>query len=224
MARLHSLPLPSPEQRPPLPDHGVEGPFAATLAVIARQRELLPRAELAPETRAALDEEYQEAERYTAGIMPAEQPLALVGTDTHPGNFIVRNGTEAVLVDLERVCYGSPPIDLAHATLYTSTTWDLEVQGVLTHDEVASFYRHYLSAIEPERAAALRPLLLPARRLTWLRTMMWAVRLRALTTTGRLVLNPVLARHIGARLDDFFRPETVDRVREEWLEPSNSGS
>ena len=129
-----------------------------------------------------------------------------------------------MLVDLERICYGSPAIDLAHATLYTSTTWDLEVQGVLTGEEVASFYRHYLADVGPERAKGLRPFLLPARRLTWLRTMMWAVRLRALTTTGQLDLNPVLARHIQARLDDFFRPETVDRVREEWLEASKAGS
>jgi len=224
LARLHSLPLPSPEQRPPLPDHGLEGPFAATLAVIGRQREFLPRAELAPATHAALEAEYAEAQRYTAGITPAEQPLALVGTDTHPGNFIIRNGTEAVLVDLERVCYGSPAIDLAHATLYTSTTWDLEVQAVLTHEEVASFYRRYLTEVGPERAEGLRAFLLPARRLTWLRTMMWAVRLRALTTTGQLDLSPVLARHIQAHLDDFFRPETVAGVRDEWLRASNWSS
>ena len=217
LAQLHSLPLPAPEKRAPLPDHGVEGPFAATLTVIARQREFLPRVELAPATRAALEEEFADAERYAARVRPAEQPLALVGTDTHPGNFIIRADGTAVLVDLERVCYGSPAIDLAHATLYTSTTWDLEVQAVLSRDEVAAFYRQYLEAVSPERATALRPWLLPARRLTWLRTMMWAVRLRALAESDRLSLDLRLARHIQGRLDDFFDPATVETIRAEWL-------
>ena len=221
LARLHALPLPPPAKRPPLPDHGVEGPFAATLGVIAQQREFLPRVDLAPATRAALDDEYAEAERYSGSIAPAAQPLALVGTDTHPGNFIIR-ADRAVLVDLERVCYGSPAIDLAHATLYTSTMWDLEVQAVLTRDEVASFYRRYHAEVGPERATTLRPFLLLARRLTWLRTVMWAVRLRAVIESGRMPLESRLARHVEARLADFFDPATVARVRAEWLSASAS--
>lgn len=217
LARLHGLPVPPPERRAPLPDHGVDGPWAATLAVIARQRDFLADFDLPRETRAALEEEFVEAQRLAAETPAAEQPLALVGTDTHPGNFIVRESGDAVLVDLERVCYGSPAIDLAHATLYTSTTWDLEVQAELTREQVAAFYRAYLAAIGAARAAALRPWLLPARRLIWLRTMMWAVRLRALLERRELVLAPVLARHVRKRLADFFDPATVARVREEWL-------
>jgi hypothetical protein len=218
LARLHALPVPPVSARAPLPDHGIDGPIAATLAVIARQREFLPRVTLAPATRAALEEELAEAERHARDIAPAEQPLALVGTDTHPGNFIHRGDADAVLVDLERICYGSPAIDLAHATLYTSTTWDLEVQAVLSPDEVSGFYRRYLAEVGPARAAVLHPWLRPARRLTWLRTMMWAVRLRALDESHRLSLDPRLARHIKARLDDFFDPGTVARVRAEWLQ------
>jgi hypothetical protein len=216
LARLHALPMPTPEKRAPLPDHGPSGPFAATLAVIAQQREFLAQVDLARETRAALEEEYAEAERLAGRVTPAEQPLALVGTDTHPGNFIIRKDGDAVLVALERVCYGSPAIDLAHATLYTSTTWDLDVQAVLTADEVVDFHRRYFEMAGAARASALRPWLLPARRLTWLRTMMWAVRLRALSERGQLALAPDLARHITRRLDDFFSPATVARVREGW--------
>jgi len=218
LARLHSLPLPPPAARPPLPDHGVLGPFAATLAVIARQREFLPHIELAPATRAALEDEFEFARQTAADASPEAQPLALVGTDTHPGNFIIRTDGHAVLVDLERVCYGSPAIDLAHATLYTSTTWDLEVQSALTPDEISTFYRHYHAAIGPKAAGLLRPWLMSARRLTWLRTMIWAVRLRVLDGRNELALEPHLARHIRARLQDFFNPATVARVRAEWLD------
>ena len=218
LARLHSPPLPPLGERPPLPDHSAIGPIAATLTIIETQRPFLDRARLAPETIAALAEDYAWARRYATETSPGNQPIALVGTDTHPGNFVIRRDGRAVLVDLERVCYGSPAIDLAHATLYTSTTWDLEVQAVLSPAEVAGFYRRYLAEVGPERAALLRPWLGPSRRLTWLRTMMWAVRLRALDESGRLSLNPRLAHHIRARLDDFFDPGTVARVRAEWLQ------
>lgn len=217
LARLHARPVPPSERRAPLPDHGPAGPIAATLAVIARQREFLTQVHLARETRAALEEEYAEAERLAARTTPAEQPLALVGTDTHPGNFIIRAEGDAVLVDLERVCYGSPAIDLAHATLYTSTTWDLEVQAVLTRDDVETFHRSYFEAVGPARATLLEPWLVPARRLTWLRTVIWAVRLHALAESGQLTLAPRLAHHIEARLADFFDPRVVAKVRAEWL-------
>ncbi len=194
------------------------GPIAATLAFIEQQREFLARVALAPTTRAALDAELVWAERYVAEASPAGQPLALVGTDTHPGNFIIRADGSAVLVDLERVCYGSPAIDLAHATLYTSTTWDLEVQAALSRAEVESFYQYYLTAAGAERTAQLRPGLLPARRLTWLRTMMWATRWLALAERDALTVEVRLRDHIAERLEDFFRPETVARVRAEWLD------
>ncbi|HTZ79660.1 MAG TPA: phosphotransferase [Stellaceae bacterium] len=217
LARLHALPVPPPEQRPPLPDHGEPGPVAATLAFIRQQRPFLARLDLASAARKALAEELAWAERYTADTPAAGQPLALVGTDTHPGNFIIRADGSAVLVDLERVCYGSPAIDLAHATLYTSTTWDIEVQAELPRAEVEGFYRRYLAAAGNARTAELRPWLLPARRLTWLRTMMWAARWRALAERDALSVEPALRHHIARRLSDFFRPETIERVRAEWL-------
>jgi len=50
--------------------------------------------------------------------------------------------------------------------------------------------------------------------------MMWAVRLRSLMKGGRLALNEHLARHIQARLDEFFDPRIVAQVRAEWLRRS----
>ncbi|HYC15178.1 MAG TPA: aminoglycoside phosphotransferase family protein [Stellaceae bacterium] len=218
LARLHGLRLPPTQERPPLPDHGELGPVLETLRFIMDQRTFIPAVPLALATRDALNNEFAWVQRYGFGLGEEPQPLALVGTDTHPGNFVIRPDGSAVLVDLERVCYGSPAIDLAHATLLTSTTWDLEVQAVLERADVEGFYRRYLGAVGTERAAALRPTLLPARRLTWLRTMMWAVRWRALAERNGLAIDPQLAGHIRRRLDDFFAPATVARVRAEWLQ------
>jgi len=217
LACLHSLPIPPPSERPPLPDHGECGPMVETLDFIGRQREFIPAVPLATAARDALNHEFAWAQRFAVGLDEDPQPLALVGTDTHPGNFVLRNDGNAVLVDLERVCYGSPAIDLAHTTLYTSTTWDLEVQAVLERADVEAFYRHYLGSIGSEREAALRPFLLPARRLTWLRTMMWAVRWRALAERDGLAIDPRLADHIHRRLDDFFAPTRIAKIRAEWL-------
>jgi rSAM/selenodomain-associated transferase 2 len=67
--------------------------------------------------------------------------VTLVAFDAHPGNFIVREDGRAMLVDLEKCRYSHPGLDLAHATLYTSTTWDVDGRCALTPAQVAGCYR-----------------------------------------------------------------------------------
>jgi aminoglycoside phosphotransferase (APT) family kinase protein len=222
LARLHALPLPVPADRPPLADHSRLGPIAGTLAVIERQVPALDEAGLPAATRDALLAELAWARRLASDAEGADQPIALVGTDTHPGNFILRESGEAVLVDLEKALYGSPAIDLAHCSLATSTTWDLDVQTVLSRDEIAAFYASYLDLVGAQAAARLRPWLAPCRRLTWLRTMMWCAGWRVAAArsaewSGSLV-DAVLLAHIRARVNHFFEPETVAAMRAEWLD------
>jgi hypothetical protein len=222
LARLHALPLPAPADRPPLADHSRHGPIAGTLAVIERQVPALDAAGLPAATRDALRAELAWARRLASDADGADQPIALVGTDTHPGNFILRETGEAVLVDLEKALYGSPAIDLAHCSLATSTTWDLDVQTVLSRAETAAFYTSYLDLVGAPAAARLRPWLAPCRRLTWLRTMMWCAGWRVAAArsaewSGSLV-DPVLLAHIRARVNQFFEPETVAAMRAEWLD------
>jgi hypothetical protein len=220
LARLHTIAVPSDPG--PLRDQRHEGPFAATLAVIVEQSSALHRSEIPPLTRQALETEIAWASDFAANLLPAVQPVTLVGTDTHPGNFIIRRDGRAMLVDLEKAAYGSPAIDVAHATLYTSTTWDAEVDAELSAAEVAHFYDGYLAKIDAGLAERLRPLLAPSRRLTWLRTMMWCVRwLAAAAESGEWSaahVDPALLRHMRRRVAVFLDPATVARVRREWLE------
>jgi Ser/Thr protein kinase RdoA (MazF antagonist) len=222
LARIHALPVPEPAGRPPLADHGALGPIAGTLAVIERQVPALEDAALPRTTRNALLAELDWARILAATSAVRDQPITLVGTDTHPGNFLIRDDGSAVLVDLEKALYGSPAIDLAHASLFTSTTWDLDVQATLSQDEVADFHRRYLDLIGPSAAAQLRPWLLPCRRLTWLRTMMWCVRWRVASAANpdwsERRVDPALLAHIRRRVAEFFAPETVAAVCAEWLE------
>jgi hypothetical protein len=232
LARIHELPLPPAPMRPPLRDH--QDPVAATLAVILAQAEHLRDARLRPDALGAIAEELGWARQFAGeiagGMVKAAQPVALVATDTHPGNFLIDGDGRAVLVDLEKMLYGAPAIDLAHATLYTSTTWEREVAAVLSVEQTARFYRAYLDERPAEIAAALKPWLLPMRRITWLRTITWMIRWRAVSAArpddpalgpwSRSRLATDLVAHMLARIDDFTDPATIARIRAEWLEHS----
>jgi hypothetical protein len=50
--------------------------------------------------------------------------------DSFAPRLITATG-KAVLVDLEKLRYSYPPLDLAHATRYTSTTWDVDASSTM---------------------------------------------------------------------------------------------
>ncbi len=231
MARVHALPLPAPEARPPLADHA--DPVAGAMAEIERQAAYLDVADLDPAARAEIAAELDWARDFQASLSAA-QPTALVLTDTHPGNFLIRADGTAVIVDLEKALYGSPGTDLAHATLYSSTTWDPDTHADLGIDELAAYYRRYLDALDPATAARLRPWLLAMRRITFLRAItwcvMWSVEHRraakadkhsAESTADWSAENtdPALIRHVAGRVAEYLRTDTLRRMRAEWLAP-----
>jgi hypothetical protein len=218
LARFHGVPLPPPGERAPLPDHAAAGPVAATLAVIERSLPLFAAAPLAAEVRQALEAELGWARGFAAASPAATHPIAPVATDTHPGNFIIRADGRAIFVDLEKTLYGSPAIDLAHATLFTSTSWDLEVQARLAPEETRRFYRSYLEHISSAAGDRLRPFLAPCRRLTWLRTMMWCTRWLVPDMAPPEGIDAALLAHIRDRVAVFFAPKTVASIRAEWLD------
>ena len=135
MAAVHSLALPAEAERPPLESH--RDPVAGAMAEIEGQAEFVPDAGLAAESRAEIERELAWARDY-ARTLEGAQPITLVLTDTHPGNFLLRPDGKAVIVDLEKALYGSPGTDLAHHTVYSSTTWDTEVCAELTREEVGA--------------------------------------------------------------------------------------
>ena len=228
LARIHRLPVPDPSARPPLRDHAE--PVAATLAIVLAQAAHLHDARLHPDALAAIAEEIgwarQLAGEIAGGMVRATQPVTLAAADTHPGNFLITAEGRAIFVDLEKMLYGAPAIDLAHATLHTSTTWEREVAAVLSTEQIAAFYRAYLAEMPADFTLAIRPWLLPMRRITWLRTLTWMVRWRAVSAAraddpelgpwSRARLPPDRVAHMLARIDDFTDPATIARIRGEW--------
>ena len=235
MARVHGLPMPPPQTRPPLADH--RDPVGGALAEIERQADFLADARLEPAAEREIRDELAWARRF-AGEVVAEardQPVTLVLTDTHPGNFLIDGAGRAVIVDLEKALYGSPGTDLAHATVYSSTTWDPDSYAELGRAEVAGFYRRYRAALAAgagERlAAALDPWLMPMRRLLFLRAITWCVKWSVLHRRAGLAAkhdaaatedwsaensDPALIAHVAGRVADYLSPATLARMRGEW--------
>jgi hypothetical protein len=132
-----------------------------------------------------------------------------------------------VLVDLEKCRYSYPGLDLAHASLYTSTTWDSDSRAVLTPAEVASAYLHWEAAVGPALASAARPWHLPLRRAMWLWSVTWCAKWRVLSGSKRAErpsgedwsaqLSPdALVAHVRGRVDHYLSEEGVQHVIAEF--------
>jgi hypothetical protein len=224
LARIHALPMPSPES--PIPRQA--NPFLETLqGMELNTRHFLGAAVTDPEARAEIADELWAMREMAATLDLGDQPLCVALADTHPGNFIVDRAGLAWFVDLEKVHVGSAAIDLAHATLRTSTLWDPRVGKELAAADVDAFYEAYLARRGPEVADALRPWLVPMRRLTWLRTTLFMARWRVQTRQPRdpqdpsqwsdAGLDPATKAHIDARIDYCFSRDAVRAIRSEWL-------
>ena len=229
MARVHRLAVPAPAARPPLADH--QDPVAGAMNEIAAQARYLDAADLAPAARTEIEAELAWARDFAARHGGADQPVRLVLTDTHPGNFLIDAQGRAVIVDLEKALYGAPGTDLAHATLYSSTTWDADTHAELSVDQLGAYYRDYLEVVGPELAGQIQPWLIPMRRITFLRAITWCVmwsvehRRAAQAPTGESArdwsadnTDPALIAHVAGRVADYLRPRTLRRMRAEWLE------
>lgn len=218
LAALHRLPLPARSQRAPLlaPAH----PVQALAAEIETQAALLPQAGLDPRVRHILEGERERLQRLAAGA--AAPPVSLISFDAHPGNYVVRSDGRAVLVDLEKARYGPPPLDLAHATLYTSTTWDVASHAVLDDVEVLDFHRSWLAQM-PD-GDAQRPWIAPLRRAMWLWSLTWCAkwRVQAAQAPGpsgdgedwsAALSEQALVDHVRERVDHYLDPDVVASVQ-----------
>lgn len=215
LAAIHALPLPAPEQRPPLPDPA--DPFAATLQAVERNRPFLEKVGASTAAVRQIDEELAWARAYAETDPMKDLPRSFVVADAHPGNFVVTQAGQAMFVDLEKGGYGAPAIDVAHATLRPSTRWDPDCGTALARDEIGRFLRAYFVAAGPAREQAMRPTLMAFRRLTWLRTTLAFARFKAEGTPASL--DGGAARHADAVIADSLAAETIAHIRSEWQGP-----
>ncbi|MBS9402854.1 phosphotransferase [Halomonas sp. TRM85114] len=220
LASFHVLDVPGAEARPPLLSPA--DPWVAMLGEVRDQASFLDQAELAIVAYRLIEAELDALpERLPPG--PDAEPR-LISFDAHPGNFLITESGRAVLVDLEKCRYGLPGFDLAHASLYTSTTWDIHSRAVLTAAEVAAFYRHWIAASGFAGDAAT---LLACRRAMWLWSLTWCAKwrvshLRAQDAHARgedwstELSDKALIAHVRNRVDHYLSVAAIEHVREEF--------
>jgi len=224
LAAIHALPLPADGS--PIPRQ--KNPFLETLeGVELNATRFLDKAVPDPGSRAEIAEELTLMRAMAREIGNRAQPLTMALADTHPGNFIVDRAGIAWFVDLEKVHVGSAAIDLAHASLPTSTLWASAEGRPLSSDEVQGFYATYLHRIGTDAADALKLWLVPMRRLTWLRTTFFMARWRVQTRAPRdpsdpsqwsdAGLEPSMRALYDRRIDQCFDRAAIQAIRAEWL-------
>ena len=214
LAGVHAIALPSPARRRPLLDPA--DPVGYLLSVISEQLDPV-RDRLAPAALRLLDAEFAAAAAGGGGPRP-EPRLALA--DTHPGNFLVRSDGSAVMVDVERPVYDSPAVDLAHASLPTSLSWDPAVGGTAGRADIAGFHAAWAAAVPRPLALAVRPHVLAYRRLVWLRTTSWACAWAARNDLAAALASPEPATAgLARRLARFVDPAMMEAARGQWTGP-----
>ncbi len=222
LAAIHALPLPPDAERAPLL-HPAD-PMAALLHEIAQQAQHLDAANLPAASRAGIDAVW--AQLQAACARRAQPwPQRLMAFDAHPGNFLLRADGSAVLVDLEKARYGVAALDVAHATLVTSTTWDIDSSCALNPAQVLDAYACWQKAWGSAHAGPPQDWLL-ARSAMWLWSVTWCAKWRA--TAARAARSSGdgedwssahseqrLAQHVRGRVDAYLSVAGVDSVRAE---------
>jgi hypothetical protein len=216
LAALHTLPLPPAAQRAPLRDPA--DPLAALHDEIEAQAAHLDAAHLDPAVRQRIDAERTALARLVAA--PERPRRTLIAFDGHPGNFILDAQGRAWLVDLEKARYGHPALDLAHATLYTSTTWDVESRAVaLTPDEVQAAQTRWAERVHADETE--RRWIAPLRRAMGLWSITWCAKWRALSAAppgasgedwSAALSEHALVAHVRERVEHYLSQEGIERV------------
>lgn len=220
LAAIHGLALPEAAARAPLLDP--PDPLVLLRAEIEAQAGHLDAAALDARSRAAID---RTRTAFAACCAQSPRPpKRLIAFDAHPGNFIVRADGSAVLVDLEKARYSHPPLDLAHATLYTSTTWDRTSSATLTLEQVAQACEHWSARCAG--AAAWRDWLVPLRAAMWLWSVSWCAKWRVVSAQAARRdgdgedwagerSDAVLVAHVRERVDHYLSAPVVLAVVDE---------
>ncbi|MDN6179401.1 MAG: aminoglycoside phosphotransferase family protein [Halomonas subglaciescola] len=217
LASLHGLSLPAPDSRAPL--LAPINPWRALCNEVTEQAQFVEAAQLPDAVSRHIH-----AELNALPTRLDDTAACLISFDAHPGNFLIDEQGRAVLVDLEKCRYGLAGIDLAHASLYTSTTWDVNSHALLAPDDVALFYQRWHSALGGPSPST--ETLLACRRATWLWSLTWCAKWRAQHLQARdakrrgedwsaELSDPALIAHVRERVEHYLSLSAMNGVENE---------
>lgn len=224
LASLHRLPLPPADQRLPL-DCPLD-PWQEMQREIRLQAEYLRDARLAPHSLQAIENALHmlpERLEQSRGV------TRLISFDAHPGNFLIERSGRAVLVDLEKCRYSLPGFDLAHMSLYTSTTWDINTRAILFTEDIVALYQRWQDRMGPGRHVQSWQDLIACRQAMWLWSVTWCAKWKA--TQQRMadashrgedwssqLSDDALIRHVRNRVEHYLSLPILQRVMREFKE------
>ena len=210
--------MPPGPARPP-----IASPANPLADVIERARTALdaylPTAPVSAASKAVIADRMKAAEALLATNANL-QPTALCVSDTHPGNFLIRQDGRAVFVDLEKPVYGCPALDLAHTVIDVAAGWDPDAGMNPSRDDRAAFVNAWLAAAPPQLAEATAPLITPFRQAVWLRTISFFMRWRAESALqgpwSAERLGPRAAAHFKAHVENSLNDEAIIAAADAW--------
>jgi thiamine kinase-like enzyme len=221
LAAIHRGVVPEAGQRAPLRD--AEDPLADLLAEVGAQATFIDEAQLDSDVRTTIEHEIATFAELVAA--PTRPTKSLIAFDAHPGNFLIDTRGRAILVDLEKARYAYPPLDLAHATLYTSTTWDIASSVDLSQTEIVTAYAAWTASMGAfgSRWSAWH---VPLRRAMWLWSVTWCAKWRVLSRLTSAQSGDgedwssdnsdrALADHVRDRIDHYLSRSIVERIQTE---------
>ena len=226
LASIHALPLPGADQRAPLIN--LADPLQALFDEVAEQAGFLAQAGVSAQVQAIVRADLAGLQQLCTQALRPQR--CLIAFDGHPGNYVIRDAAgpapQAILVDLEKCRYSYPSLDLAHATLYTSTTWDAEVNAVLSVRDVRDAYLLWAAAVGPQMAQAMQAWHLPLRRAMWLWSVTWCAKWRSLSGAAARDSgdgedwsaqrsDAALIAHVRNRVDHYLSEAVVQQVQDE---------
>lgn len=224
LASLHRQPLPPVSQRLPL--DSPTNPWQEMRREIHHQAKYLRHAELSTHSLRAIERALVELPE---NLDHQRDAIRLISFDAHPGNFLIEPCGRAVLVDLEKCRYSFPGFDLAHLSLYTSTTWDINTRAILFTEDIVTLYQRWQEQMDDSRGSQNWQDLIACRQAMWLWSVTWCAKWKA--TQRRLADNThsgedwsaqlsddSLIRHVRDRVDHYLSLPILERVMRELSE------
>ena len=211
-----------------------QDPIKAMLREIAGQMIYLERSYKSKKVGHLIVNEFNEVKQKIKGLNFEKVPLSLISFDCHPANFIIDEEEKAILVDLEKCRYSYPGFDLAHASLYTSTTWGKTKrelpQNLLNSEEVIAFYQEWLRGMPLDHALKTLPSLLILRTLMWLWSITWCGKwlvesklkknLSQKQNWSSELSSDALVEKVMFNVEDCLLEKNIAKVTSEWSKAS----
>ena len=225
LAKLHLTPIDDNEEiifRP-------KNPIQAMLEEVQHQSQFLDQSNQGKRVKSIVIEQFDGVKNELNQIDFRSIPLSLISFDCHPANYIVNKKEQAILVDLEKCRYSYAGFDLAHATLYTSTTWgqrDNFIEFTLSDVEVITFYQDWLEKMPRNFALASLPILLILRKLMWLWAVTWSAKWLVQSKKTKQeeqgqnwsaeLSEKELVDTVAINVQDYLQEETILKIISTW--------